>query len=78
MSQPNVFRMVRRRALASSVEVKIGCYTWRATGITGYLKNGDTIEKAQNMTGHESSRMTGLYDHRDGKISLDEVERILI
>jgi site-specific recombinase XerD len=78
MNQPDVFRMVRRRALAAGVEVKIGCHTWRATGITVYLKNGGTIEKAQNMAGHESSRTTQLYDRRDDEISLDEVERILI
>lgn len=78
MNQPDVFRMVRRRALAAGVEVKIGCHTWRGTGITVYLKNGGMIEKAQNMAGHESARTTGLYDRRDDEISLDEVERILI
>jgi integrase/recombinase XerD len=78
MNQPDVFRMIRRRALAASLEVKIGCHTWRGTGITNYLENGGSLEKAQRMAGHESSRTTGLYDRRDEENSLDEVERIRI
>lgn len=78
MHQPDVFRMIRRRALAAGVEVKIGCHTWRGTGITNYLENGGSLEKAQRMAGHESSRTTGLYDRRDEENSLDEVERIRI
>jgi integrase/recombinase XerD len=78
MNQPDVFRMIRRRALAANLEVKIGCHTWRGTGITNYLENGGSLEKAQRMAGHESSRTTGLYDRRDEENSLDEVERIRI
>jgi integrase/recombinase XerD len=57
-------------------EAEIGCHTFRATGITAYLKNGGRLEVAQQMAGHESSRTTGLYDRRGEEISLDEVERI--
>ncbi len=55
---------------------KIGNHTFRATGITAYLKNGGTLEIAQQITAHESSRTTGLYDRRDDDLSQDEVERI--
>ena len=34
--------------------------------------------KAQAMANHESARTTKLYDRRDDKFSLDEVERIAI
>lgn len=78
MREPDVFQMVRRRAHAAGVEVNIGCHTWRGTGLTVYLKNGGTLEKAQNMAGHESSRTTQLYDSRDDEISLDEVEWVFI
>ena len=54
----------------------IGCHTFRATGITAYLKNGGRLEIAQQMTAHESARTTGLYDRRSDEVSLDEVERI--
>lgn len=68
--------MVRRRAKDAGIKTKIGNHTFRATGITAYLKNGGKLEIAQQIAAHESSRTTGLYDRRDNDVSLDEVERI--
>ena len=76
MLQPDVWRMIRKRALAAGIKTEIGCHTFRATGITAYLKNGGRLEVAQQMAAHESSRTTGLYDRRSDEVSLDEVERI--
>jgi integrase/recombinase XerD len=76
MLQPDVWRMIRRRAAQAGIETEIGCHTFRATGITAYLKNGGKLEIAQQMAAHESSRTTGLYDRRNDEVSLDEVERI--
>lgn len=70
--------MIQKRALAAGIDTLIGCHTFRATGITAYLKNGGTLEKAANMANHSSTRTTHLYDRRSDDISLDEVERILI
>ena len=78
MSQPEVYLMIRRRAAGAGIKTLIGCHTFRATGITAYLKNGGKLEVAQQMAAHESARTTGLYDRRGDEISLDEVERILI
>jgi hypothetical protein len=44
------------------MKVKIGCHTFRATGITAYLEAGGTRENAQMMAAHESPRTTKLYD----------------
>jgi len=74
--QSDVWRMIRRRALATGIRTEIGCHTFRATGITAYLKNGGKLEIAQQMAAHESARTTDLYDRRNDEISLDEVERI--
>jgi hypothetical protein len=41
--------MIRCRAAAAGIETKIGNHTFRATGITGYLKNGGALEKAAAM-----------------------------
>ncbi len=76
MLQSDVWRMIRRRALAAGIETEIGCHTFRATGITAYLKNGGKLEIAQQMAAHESARTTGLYDSRSDDVSLDEVEKI--
>lgn len=78
MNRQDVFEMIRRRAKAAGIETAIGCHTFRATGITNYLTNGGTLEKAQILANHESSHTTKLYDRRGDTISLDEVERITI
>lgn len=78
MTQPDAYRMIQRRATQAKILTQIGNHSFRATGITEYLKNGGKIEIAQQMANHESARTTGLYDRRNGQISMDEVERILI
>ncbi len=78
MTQPDAYRMIRRRTIAAGVRTRIGNHSFRATGITEYLRNGGKLEIAQRMANHESARTTGLYDRRDDSVSLDEVERILI
>jgi len=54
---------------------KIGNHTFRATGITAYLKNNGTLEAAQQIANHESPRTTKLYDRTDDQITLDEVDK---
>jgi site-specific recombinase XerD len=78
LAQVDVYRMIKRRAKEAGIKTEIGCHTFRATGITAYLKNGGKLEVAQQMAAHESARTTGLYDRRGDEISLDEVERIVI
>ncbi|MEX5684839.1 tyrosine-type recombinase/integrase [Pseudomonas silesiensis] len=76
LPQANAHAMVRRRALATGIKTLIGNHTFRATGITAYLKNGGSLENAAAMANHASTRTTQLYDRRRDEISLDEVERI--
>lgn len=76
LTQPDAYRMIRRRAAAAGIRTRVGNHSFRATGITAYLKNGGKLEIAQQMANHESARTTGLYDRRDDDVSLDEVERI--
>ncbi|MFN0172754.1 MAG: tyrosine-type recombinase/integrase [Bryobacteraceae bacterium] len=78
MTRIDVLRMIKRRALTAGLPYSTCCHTFRATGITAYLKNGGTIENAQAIANHESPRTTKLYDRRSDDINLDEVERILI
>jgi integrase/recombinase XerC len=56
--------MIGRRAAAAGIETKLGNHSFRATGITAYLKNGGTLEKAAQMANHASTRTTQLYDRR--------------
>jgi integrase/recombinase XerC len=78
LPQANAYAMIHRRAVAAGIATKIGNHTFRATGITAYLKNGGTLEKAAAMANHSSTRTTQLYDRRSDEVSLDEVERVVI
>jgi integrase len=70
--------MIRRRAGGAGIKTQVGNHTFRATGITAYLKNGGSLENAAAMANHASTRTTQLYDRRRDEMSLDEVERISI
>lgn len=76
LPQANAYAMIRRRAAAAGIATKVGNHSFRATGITAYLKAGGTLENAATMANHASTRTTQLYDRRRDEISLDEVERI--
>jgi site-specific recombinase XerC len=78
MNRVDAWRMVQRRAAELGMKGRIGCHTFRATGITAYLEGGGTLENAQAMAAHESPRTTKLYDRTGDEITLDEVERITI
>jgi site-specific recombinase XerD len=78
LPQANAYQMIRRRAAGAGIATRIGNHTFRATGITAYLKNGGTLEKAAAMANHASTRTTQLYDRRAEGLSLDEIERIVI
>ena len=78
LPQANAYAMVTRRALTVGINTKIGNHTFRATGITAYLKNGGTLENAAAMANHASTRTTQLYDRRHDNITLDEIERIRV
>jgi site-specific recombinase XerD len=78
LPQANAYAMIARRAAAAGIMTKVGNHSFRATGITAYLKNGGTLEKAAAMANHASTRTTQLYDRRRDEMSLDEVERIRV
>jgi site-specific recombinase XerD len=76
MSQPDAWRMIRRRAAAAGIIAPICNDSFRATGITAYLANGGALEHAQAMAAHESPRTAKLYDRTKERLTEDEVERI--
>jgi hypothetical protein len=47
-------------------------HTFRGTGVTAYLENGGTLEKARQMAAHASTRTTQLYDRREDRVTPDE------
>ena len=68
---------MRKWAWAAGVETRLGCHSLRATGITQlYLSQGGTLEVAQRLAGHASTRTTQLYNRRADAVAAAEVERI--
>ncbi len=73
-----VLAMIKRRAAAAGLPPSTCCHTFRATGITVYLSNGGTLERAQQIAGHASPKTTKLYDRTADTVTVDEIERIVI
>ena len=46
LPQANAYAMICRRAAAAGISTKLRNHSFRASGITAYLKNGGTLEKA--------------------------------
>ncbi len=76
MSQSMTWEMIQRRAKDAGIDTAVCNHTFRATGITAYLSNGGTIERAAIIAGHVSTRTTQLYDRRPDDVTLDEIEKI--
>ncbi|MCA9445288.1 MAG: tyrosine-type recombinase/integrase [Candidatus Omnitrophica bacterium] len=78
LSQKQILKMVKRRCEEAGLPETICSHSFRATGITTFILNGGTLERAQKIACHESPRTTKLYDRTDDSITLDEIERIMI
>jgi site-specific recombinase XerD len=77
LPQANAHAMIRRRAQAAGIQSKIGNHSFRAIGITAYLKNGGTLENAAAIAHHASVRTTQRYDRDRDRTALVEIERIV-
>jgi hypothetical protein len=60
LPQANAYAMIQRRAKSAGLTTRVGNHTFRATGVTAYLKNGGTLERAAQMANHASTRTTQL------------------
>jgi len=76
MTQAMTWEMIQRRTTSAGIDTAVCNHTFRATGITAYLTNGGTIERAAVIAGHASTRTTQLYDRRSDDVTLDEIEKI--
>ena len=73
-----VLAMIKRHAAAAGLPPSTCCHTFRATGITAYLSNGGTLERAQQIAARASPKTTKLYDRTADTVTVDEIERIVI
>lgn len=78
LNRREALAMVKRRTKRAGLGDRFTNHSFRATGITAYLKNEGQLEHAQYMAGHASPRTTKLYDRRAQEASLDEVQKIIL
>lgn len=78
MRRDSVWGMVKRRAATATLPYAINPHSFRAAGITEYIRNGGDVETAAHIAGHESTRTTQLYNRVQEDVSLDEIERIRV
>jgi integrase/recombinase XerD len=78
MARQDARRTIVRRALAAGIATKLGCHTFRATGITVYLLNGGLLEYAQQMAAHESARTHQALRPAQRPSHTRSVERIIL
>jgi hypothetical protein len=83
LPQANAYAMIQRRAKAGGITTRVGNHTFRATGITAYLKNGGTLERAAQMGNHASTRRrsassTSSYPAGDGRASQSLVSAAML
>jgi hypothetical protein len=78
MHPVDIWWMICPRATDVSLQAKIRCHKFRATGITAYLEAGGSLQNAYAMAAHERRRTPTLYDQTADAIRLDEAERIVI
>jgi integrase len=70
--------LIKRRAVAAGLPAALGNHSFRASGITAFLKAGGTVEAAAAIAGRASTRTTQLYDRRRELVEPDDIERIRI
>ena len=75
-SRNAAWEMVRRRAGAAGVYKSVGNHSFRATGITTFMKSGGALEKAQMLAGHAHISTTKLYDRSEDDDKIAEISRL--
>jgi len=78
LDRRNAWDMVKRRAKAAGLSHRLSNHSFRGTGITTFMECGGTLERAQQIAGHESPKTTKLYDRSNDDVTLDDIERIVI
>ena len=78
MHENEALGMIKRRAKKVGLNPETCCHSLRASGITEYMKNGGTLEKAQRRAGHRSSRTTNIYNRAPDDEDALECEKVTV
>jgi integrase/recombinase XerD len=76
LDRTGIWRLVQTRARACGLKKRVGCHSFRATGITEYMNYGGTLDVAQRIAGHSQLSTTKIYDRSEDRLTIAEIERI--
>lgn len=76
LNAKSALTIIKQRSAKAGIQAQVCCHSLRASGITIYMANGGSLERAQQIAGHESPRTTKLYDRNNAALSIEEIERI--
>jgi integrase/recombinase XerD len=76
MTRVNVWGLVQTRARAAGLKKRIGCHSFRATGLTAYMNAGGQLDIAQRIAGHSQLSTTKIYDRSKDRVTIEEIEKV--
>jgi integrase/recombinase XerD len=76
MDRRSIWRLVQARARICGLEKRVGCHSFRATGITEYMNAGGSLDIAQRIAGHSTLATTKIYDRSQDRVTIAEIERV--
>jgi integrase/recombinase XerD len=76
MTRVNIWGLIQTRSRAVGIKKRIGCHSFRGTGLTAYMNSGGTIEIAQRIAGHAQPTTTKIYDRSHDRVTIAEIEKV--
>jgi site-specific recombinase XerD len=76
MTRVNVWTLIQTRARAIGIKKRIGCHSFRATGLTAYMNAGGQLDIAQRIAGHSQLSTTKIYDRSKDRVTIEEIEKV--
>jgi integrase/recombinase XerD len=76
MDRTGIWKLVQARARVCGLKKRVGCHSFRATGITEYMNAGGALDIAQRIAGHAQLSTTKIYDRSQDRVTMAEIERL--
>jgi integrase/recombinase XerD len=76
MTRINVWKLVQSRARAVGLEKRVGCHSFRGTGLTEFMIAGGELDTARSIAGHAQLSTTKLYDRSRDRVTIEEIQRV--
>lgn len=76
MGRRSVYKLIRRLTTKVGIAKKLGCHSFRATGITFFRLNGGSLEDAGGIAGHKRLTTTQLYDRSFDEQVIEHIKRV--